>query len=91
MPIIQAYERAGYKADPRGKNCFRLRHLPDVEARIDELLTRNIPFIEQRATERAIERLALSKEAIARELSLIAFANMTPRRIIRQTHQRGYS
>jgi hypothetical protein len=52
-----------------------LRHRPEVEARIEGLLTKT-RYVEGRATERAIERLAMSKEALARELVPSAVSNI---------------
>jgi hypothetical protein len=66
---------AGYACAPhkaRGHG-HRLRTREDVAARIREILSQQ-RMIEERATERAIERLALSKEAVARELASMGFA-----------------
>ena len=74
-PAMKAYGAAGYKPDPRGGNVFRLRHRPEIETRIGELLGRQRE-LDQLATERAIERLALTKEALARELVPLAVSNL---------------
>ena len=74
-PAMKAYGEAGYKPDPRGGNVFRLRHRPEIEARIEELLAK-ARHVEELATERAIERVALSKEALARELVPSAVSNI---------------
>jgi hypothetical protein len=70
-----AYVEAGYECSPhkaRGHG-HRLRTKEDVAARIQELLSKQL-YAEERATEVAAERLALSKEAVARELAGLAFA-----------------
>jgi hypothetical protein len=70
-----AYVEAGYDCSrhkARGHG-HRLRTKEDVAARIQELLSKQL-YAEERATEVAVERLALSKEAVARELAGLAFA-----------------
>jgi hypothetical protein len=70
-----AYVEAGYNCSPhkaRGHG-HRLRTKEDVAARIQELLSKHLQ-VEERANEVAVERLALSKEAVARELAGLAFA-----------------
>src|ERR1700674_5859769 len=74
-PAMKAYGEAGYTPDPRGGNVFRLRHRPEIEARVEELLAKT-RHVEELATERAIERVALSKEALARELVPSAVSNI---------------
>ena len=70
-----AYLEAGYECSrhkARGHG-HRLRTKEDVAARIRELLSQQ-RYVDERATARAIDRLALSKEAVARELAGIGFA-----------------
>lgn len=72
-----AYRSAGYSTRGKGwhRHAYCLRDAPDIAARIRELVE-NRALIEQRATERAIERIALSKEGLAQELLPIVMANM---------------
>jgi hypothetical protein len=73
----EAYPAAGYSTATRAwkKNATKLKCAPDVVARVAELHSRRA-VIEERSTQRAIERLALSKEAVAREFAVVGFANM---------------
>ena len=72
-----AYRSAGYSTRGKGwhRNAYCLRDAPDIAARISELVE-NRALIERLATERAIERIALSKEGLAQELLPIVMANM---------------
>jgi hypothetical protein len=70
-----AYMEAGYdcaRHKARGHG-HRLRTKEDVAARIRELLSKQL-YVEERANAVAVERLALSKETVARELAGLAFA-----------------
>jgi phage terminase small subunit len=68
-----AYKAAGFKGDRR--DASKLRRVPDVARRVDELLAgRNKR--EEQAAERAIERAAVTKERVIAELAKIGFANM---------------
>jgi phage terminase small subunit len=75
--VAEAYGTAGYSTANSGwlKNAYRLKLHPNVKQRVTEILA-NRQMIDQRATERAIERLAVSKEAVAREFAVVGFANM---------------
>ena len=69
----EAYEQAGFKAD-RG-NASRLQQKDSILQRVNELLTR-ADTVEQKATEKAIEKLAITKERVLAELAKIAFADI---------------
>jgi phage terminase small subunit len=62
MTARASYVEAGY-VDNLG-NAWRLKHLPDVVARVEEILGR------------AAKRAEVSVETVLRELALIGFANM---------------
>ena len=68
-----AHRIAGYRADRR--NAQHLRQRDDISRRIEELLA-NRDKIDVRATERAIERTAITKQRVIEELAKIGFANM---------------
>ena len=70
--IGQAYAAAGYKYD--SGNASRLFNDPDVQARIEELAA-HVRALRHAAMRKAAARLGLDSARIARELSLIAFAN----------------
>jgi len=57
------------------KNARTLRLEPDIDGRINELLNKR-QSIEYAATQRAIERLALTKEAMAREYVPLVSSSM---------------
>lgn len=69
----QAYQLAGYK--PNRANASRLRRKEHIQQRITEILEYR-QSLEDRATERVIQKLAISKETVLGELAKIAFANM---------------
>lgn len=73
----RSYLAAGYTCDDKAakENGCRLAKDPRVMRRIAEL-EQEMHAMEEAAIERATERLALSKEAVLRELAKIAFANM---------------
>lgn len=73
MSLLDAYEDAGFKPD-RG-NAHRAQHKDDIAHRVAELLSKR-EFIESKATERAISKLAVTKEAIISELAKIGFADI---------------
>lgn len=74
----QAYQDAGFKAN-RG-NAATLKQKQSIQDRVAELLAR-AETIEQKATEKAIESLGITKERIASELAKIGFADI--RRAVR--------
>lgn len=69
----EAHALAGYSQN-RG-NAATLKKNESILNRVAELLARR-ETIEVAATERAIERLAITKEAVLGELAKIGFANM---------------
>ncbi len=69
----QAYELAGFV--PSRANAGKLRWAEEVKRRIDELFAKR-ERLGDKGNERAIERLALSKERVLAELAKIGFANM---------------
>ena len=71
--LEEAHRVAGYRADRR--NAQHLRQRDDISRRIEELLA-NRDKIDVRATERAIERTAITKQRVIEELAKIGFANM---------------
>jgi phage terminase small subunit len=71
--LEEAHRSAGYRADRR--NAQHLRQRDDISRRIEELLA-NRDKIDVRATERAIERTAITKQRVIEELAKIGFANM---------------
>src|SRR5262249_31584827 len=72
-----SYLAAGYNANTRSAQqaVWRLARDPRVARRIAEL-QQEMHAQETQAAERAIERLALTKEAVLAELAKIAFANL---------------
>ncbi len=74
MSIYEAHENAGYKSDRRNAEAIRRR--ADISRRLDELLERR-EEIGRKSTERAIERLALTKEALAREFLPLTISNVS--------------
>ena len=66
-PITRAYADAGYKNDFNGRNSYRLSIDPRVVKRVDEIVTGNARR-EIQANDRAVKRLAVSKELMARAL-----------------------
>jgi phage terminase small subunit len=73
MSQADAYQDAGYKLH-RG-NASTLAQDKNIIERVAELLERR-DNIETRATERAISKLAVTKEAILSELARIGFADI---------------
>src|SRR5438477_11178693 len=71
--LERAHRVAGYRTDRR--NAQQLRQRDDISRRIEELLA-NRDKIDVRATERAIERTAITKQRVIEELAKIGFANM---------------
>ncbi|HVC53789.1 MAG TPA: hypothetical protein VND87_17355 [Stellaceae bacterium] len=67
----QAYVAAGYRAH-RG-NASALARQQTILARVGELLAQR-KRLQERATERAIERTAITKQRVAEELAAIGFA-----------------
>jgi len=68
-----AYVKAGY--EPKPPNAYRLWKRPKIQERVAELNAKK-QLVEQKATERVIERLAMTKEAVGREFALMGFSNM---------------
>jgi phage terminase small subunit len=68
-----AYAKAGYKAKPQ--NAYRMWKEAKIQERVAELNAKK-QLIEFKATERVIERLAMTKEAVGREFALMGFSNM---------------
>jgi phage terminase small subunit len=68
-----AYRIAGYAG--QAKNASKLRRLPEIDRRIKELRAK-AQSIDYAATQRAIERLAITKESLAREWVPLATSNM---------------
>lgn len=68
-----AYESAGYS--PNRGNAATLKKKESISIRVNELLDRR-DAIEVASTERAITKLAITKEAVLGELAKIGFANM---------------
>lgn len=73
MSLLDAYEDAGFKPD-RG-NASRLQQKDSILRRVQELFD-NRAVIDAKATERAIEKLAITKEAVLGELAKIGFADI---------------
>lgn len=69
----EAYKLAGY-AGNRG-NATTLKHKQSIQSRVTELLEL-AATVDREATERAIEKLAISKERVLAELAKIAFADI---------------
>lgn len=73
LSLADAYEDAGFKPD-RG-NSSRLQQNDSIKQRVQEILDKR-EYIESKATEKAIEKLAISKEAVLSELAKIGFADI---------------
>lgn len=73
VPSNKAYTIAGY--NEHRSNAAGLARKQHIQARVTELLTK-IDEIENRATTKAVEKLAITKERILAELAKIGFANM---------------
>lgn len=71
--LEEAHRLAGYKADRR--NADHLRKRDDISRRISEILAAR-EHISAKATERAIERTAITKERVLNELAKLGFSNM---------------
>lgn len=73
----KAYIEAGYdsNANASAVSANRLLKSPQVAARIEELLERR-QHIEIKATEKAVNKLAIDKERILSELAKIGFADI---------------
>jgi phage terminase small subunit len=73
----ESYWAAGYEKNAKSarEGSWRLMKKPTVVRRIAEL-RQELQAQEARAAERAIDRLAITKEAVLAELAKIAFANM---------------
>ena len=73
-----AYIAAGGAENSAGQSAYRVRKRADVQQRIAEI-QREREHINAAATELAIERAAVSKEGVIRELAKIAFADIDPK------------
>jgi phage terminase small subunit len=73
LSLADAYVDAGFKPD-RG-NASRLQQKDSVLQRVQEVLDKR-EQIETKATEKAIEKLAITKEAVLSELAKIGFADI---------------
>lgn len=73
----EAWIAAGYETNAKAAavSANRMLKRADIVGRYNELLDRR-DQIEVKATERAIEKLAITKEAVLSELAKIGFANM---------------
>ncbi len=69
----EAYSAAGYRANTG--NASTLRAQQSISKRVDEILAERESIAAQ-ATERAIERTAITKERVLNELAKLGFANM---------------
>ena len=69
----EAYVEAGFRENRH--NASALARQQHIITRVDEILTRE-QHIEAKATEKAIEKLALTKESVLGELMRIGFANI---------------
>ena len=69
----EAYSSAGYSAN-RG-NASTLKQKQNIQNRVTELLEW-AETVERKATERAIERLAITKERVLSELAKIGFSDI---------------
>lgn len=69
----EAYATAGFK--PSRPNASRLQHDDNVSQRVRELLAAR-ETIDAKATERAIQRLSITKEAVLSELAKIGFGDI---------------
>ena len=73
MSETAAYVKAGYRQHA-GNACTLAKSQKIIE-RIQSLLEKN-DLIDRRATDKAVEKLAITKESILAELAKIGFANM---------------
>lgn len=73
MSLLDAYEDAGFKSD-RG-NAYRLQQKDAILQRVSDILDKR-EHIEAKATEKAIEKLAITKQAVLSELAKIGFADI---------------
>ena len=70
----ESYSLAGYVANRH--NASALARQKPIKARVAEILTRE-QHKEEKALEKAIEKLAISKERVLEELARIGFANIS--------------
>jgi len=75
--ITDAYRGAGYATTSPSwrNNAYRMRAVVSIQGRIEELAER-VEAEQRRATEVAAQRMALSKEALGRELLPLATSNL---------------
>ena len=72
-PLLRAHELAGYKPDWRNANVIRRR--TDVQQRINEIAGQKA-HMQAAAQERAIEKAAVSKAEVFKELAILAFSDI---------------
>jgi phage terminase small subunit len=65
MGVYEAYQSAGYDGSPQAAN--NVRNNPNVDFRIQELMERRAK-IDEKATEKAIQKMALTKEYVISRL-----------------------
>lgn len=70
---LEAHETAGYS--PNASNAWTLQRKNHIQQRLGELLDKR-DAIDQQATAKALEKLAITKESVLGELAKIGFANM---------------
>jgi phage terminase small subunit len=70
---LEAHETAGYS--PNASNAWTLQSKKHIQQRLGELLDKR-DAMDQHATERALTKLAITKESVLGELAKIGFANM---------------
>lgn len=68
-----AYQLAGYSPNPG--NAGTLRKKQQIQRRLGELLDKR-DALDQQATAKALDKLAITKESVLAELAKIGFANM---------------
>ena len=71
--LENAYGSAGFQPDR--PNAWRLQQKSEVRQRVDELVARK-ELIDEKSTAIAIERLALTKESLAREFVPLTVSNV---------------
>lgn len=74
---VAAYVDAGYATNGANweRNATRLRWAADIQDKVRKLTASRVA-LEERAARRAVERLAITKEAMARELLPLAGSNI---------------
>jgi len=70
----EAYAIAGFR--PNSGNAATLKATESISKRVEEILKRE-QEIDAKALEKAVEKLAITKERVLSELALISFANIS--------------